>query len=256
MELAYAQIFAWLARIASVLIPISGFLMVVPIFGNRMVTGRVKLSLLLSIALVMAPLMPASAMPATLSLSLFLDTAWLMLVGIGLGFATLVFFQIFVIAGQFLGMQMGLGFAAMVDPGNGIAVTVWSQFFLMLVTLVYLALNGHLVTLEVLLFALRDRPELLNLSLSGFAHELASLGGWMFLGGALVALPAVCALLIVNLAFGVMSRSAPQLNVFALGFPFSLVFGLVVIWMSLKGWMPQFERLAAALLLYLESWVG
>lgn len=256
MELAYAQIFAWLGRIASVLIPISGFLMVVPIFGNRMVTGRVKLSLLLSIALVMAPLMPVSATPATLDLRMFLDTAWLMLVGIGLGFATLVFFQIFVIAGQFLGMQMGLGFAAMVDPGNGIQVTVWSQFFLMLVTLVYLSLNGHLVTLEVLLFALRDRPELLNLTLSGFAHELASLGGWMFLGGALVALPAVCALLIVNLAFGVMSRSAPQLNVFSLGFPFSLVFGLVVIWMSLRGWMPQFERLAATLLEYLQSWVG
>ncbi len=255
MTIAYADLFRWLASMANLLVPIGGFLMVVPVFGNRMVPARVKLCAVLAISLAMAPLTPAAA-PPVFGLPLFLEVGWLLLVGIGLGFATLLFFQIFVIAGQFLGMQMGLGFAAMVDPGNGIAVTVWSQFFLMLVTLVYLALNGHLVTLEVLLFALRDRPELLNLSFSDFAGELGMLGGWMFLGGAMVALPAVCALLIVNLAFGVMSRSAPQLNVFALGFPFSLVFGLVVIWMALGGFLPQFERLAGTLLDYLQGWVG
>ena len=65
---------------------------------------------------------------------------------------------------------------------------------------------------------------------------IARLGGWMFVGGVLLAVPAVASLLIVNLAFGVMNRSAPQLNVFALGFPFSLIFGLVIIWFLLSGW--------------------
>lgn len=253
MVLSYPELFHWLSRLLGALIPIGGFLMIVPVFGNRMVTSRAKLCLLLALSLALTPLLPDPG-PAELSLKQFLSLGWQLLVGVGLGFATLVFFQVFVIAGQFLGMQMGLGFAAMVDPGNGIQVTVWSQFFLMLVTLVYLMLNGHLVTLEVLLFALRDQPNLINLSLPEFALEIAELGGWMFLGGALVALPAVCALLVVNLAFGVMSRSAPQLNIFALGFPFSLVFGLVVIWLSLKGWMPQFERLATSLLSMLTGW--
>ena len=74
------------------------------------------------------------------------------------------------------------------------------------------------------------------------------MGGWMFVGGVLLAIPAVVSLLIVNMSFGVMNRSAPQLNVFSLGFPFSLLFGLVIIWFLLHGWADQFHRLATEFL--------
>ena len=74
------------------------------------------------------------------------------------------------------------------------------------------------------------------------------MGSWMFVGGALVALPAVCALLIVNITFGVMSRSAPQLNVFSLGFPFALLFGLLIVWWALRGWVSQYERFSSEFL--------
>ena len=92
------------------------------------------------------------------------------------------------------------------------------------------------------------------MSMRELAGEIAKFGGWMFVGGALVALPAVISLLVVNLAFGVMSRAAPQLNIFSLGFPFSLMFGLVVVWLLLSGWLPQFEKLAGELFSVARGW--
>jgi flagellar biosynthetic protein FliR len=77
----------------------------------------------------------------------------------------------------------------------------------------------------------------------------------MFVGGVLIALPAVTALLIVNLAFGVMSRSAPQLNVFSLGFPFSIVFGAVIMWVALQGWLPQFDRMFDEFVSIASGWM-
>ena len=150
-------------------------------------------------------------------------------------------------------MQMGLGFAAMVDPGNGVQVTVWSQFFLMLVTLSFLAVNGHLLLLEILIKGYQLSTFGFGATLPEMGLGIARLGGWMFVGGVLLAVPAVASLLIVNLAFGVMNRSAPQLNVFALGFPFSLIFGLVIIWFLLSGWTDQFHRLLGD---FLDTVVG
>jgi flagellar biosynthetic protein FliR len=191
-----------------------------------------------------------------LSVGLFVNVMLQLAAGIGLGFATMLFFQLFVIAGQFIGMQMGLGFAAMVDPGNGVQVTVLSQFFLMLVTLTFIAMNGHLVLLEVLVAGFKQFPLGTGLPLNELALEIVRMGGWMFMGGVLVALPAVISLLVVNLAFGVMSRSAPQLNVFSLGFPFSLLFGLLIVWVLLKGWLPQFDNLSREFLDFTGMWAS
>ncbi len=236
------------------LIRVGGFVMVVPVFGNQLVSPRIKLALALAIAIPVASLLSPMPLVTDFDLALLLDVPLQLFAGIGLGFATMVFFQLFVVAGQFIGMQMGLGFAAMVDPGNGVQVTALSQFYLMLVTLTFLAANGHLVVLDVLIAGFKAFPTGMATDMSSLAGAIADLGGWMFLGGVLVALPAVVSLLVVNLAFGVMSRSAPQLNVFSLGFPFSLVFGLVILWLSLKGFLPQFDRLSAEFLSFTGFW--
>ena len=244
----------WIQQIMVLMVPVSGFLMIAPVFGNAMVPVRVKAAVSIAIAIALRPLMPE---PASNELAeLMLLTAWQLVAAIGLGFATLIFFQMFVIAGQFIGMQMGLGFAAMVDPGNGIQVTVWSQFYLMLATLTLLAVDGHLLALEVLLEGLKMAPALISLDAAELSWELARLGGWMFAGGASIALPVVFSLLVVNLAFGVMSRSAPQLNIFSLGFPFSLLFGLLLVWWSLRSWLFAFDREQARLFSLLSGWIG
>ena len=222
---------------------VAGFFMVVPIFGNRLVPARVRLALAVSFGLALTPVLGGGVSLLEVDLAALSHLAVQSLMAMGLGFAAVIFFQLFVVAGQFIGMQMGLGFAAMVDPGNGVSVTVWSQFFLMLVTLSFLALNGHLVLVEILVTGFKLYPDQGAMTVTEFAGRLVRMGGWMFVGGVLLAIPAVVSLLIVNLTFGIMNRSAPQLNVFSLGFPFGLLFGLAIIWFLLFGWGDQFERL-------------
>lgn len=244
----------WFSQVFWSFLRIGAFMMVVPIFGNQLVPSRVRLAMALAVAISVSQLL--TPMPIfTLSFSMLTDAVLQLFVGIGLGFATMVFFQTFVVAGQFIAMQMGLGFAAMVDPGNGVQVTVLSQFFLMMVTLTFIATGGHLVLLEVLISGFKVFPVGTGLTFEELALAIARLGGWMLIGGVLIALPAVISLLVVNLAFGVMSRSAPQLNVFSLGFPFSLVFGLAILWFSLQGWMPQFDRFSGEFLEIVSAWL-
>lgn len=238
----------WLSQFVWTVVRISGFMLVVPVFANTLVPVRVKMALTVAISLLIAPTLTPMPLLTDITLVTLIEVFLQSFAGIGLGFSATIFFHLFVVAGQFIGMQMGLGFAAMVDPGNGVQVTVWSQFYLMLVTLTYLSLDGHLLLLEVLVTGFQQHTYGLESSFAEVSINLVNMGAWMFAGGALVALPAVSALLIVNITFGVMSRSAPQLNVFSLGFPFALLFGLLIVWWAIRGWTSQYERFSSEFL--------
>jgi flagellar biosynthetic protein FliR len=147
-----------------------------------------------------------------------------------------------VVAGQIIAMNMGLGFASLNDPANGVVVTVLSQFYLTLATLLFLSVNGHLIILELLIQSFQTWPIGSFVVNSGQIFEVIKLGGWMFAGALVLSLPVVTAILIVNIAFGVMSRSAPQMNIFAVGFPITLLFGLFIIWAGLANFYPQMSQ--------------
>jgi flagellar biosynthetic protein FliR len=135
--------------------------------------------------------------------------------------------------GQLLANSMGLSFAFNVDPLRGASTPVLGQFYMILATLVFLALNGHLTLIEVLVDGFRTLP----VGIDGLGTEglwqVTRWGEQIFRGAVIVALPGMTALLIVNLAFGVVSRAAPSLNLFAIGFPVTLICGLVVILVGL-----------------------
>lgn len=220
---------------------IGTFVAVSPIFGSRLVPTRVRLLMALALTAVMLPALPQQPESFySLSLAFWLRIASEVLMGAALGFASQLFFHIFVMGGQIIALQMGLGFAAMFDPDNGAGVTVVGQFYMMLVTLLFLSMNGHLVLLQFVIESYRASsyftPEM--------GGHMVELGAFMFGGALLVALPAVTALLLVNLAFGVLTRAAPQLNIFSLGFPMTLLFGVVVMWVASAGWLPQFDALS------------
>jgi flagellar biosynthetic protein FliR len=164
------------------------------------------------------------------------------LIGLAMGFCVVFLFQLFVLAGQMIAMQMGLGFAAIIDPTNGISVTALSQLYLILVTLLFLAMNGHLVMFEVVV----ESFWLLPVSAGPLADlswwTIASRISWMFASALTIALPVVTSLFIVTVAFGVMTRAAPQMNIFAIGFPLNIMFGLLVFWISLSGILPPFTQ--------------
>src|SRR5690606_34973342 len=162
------------------------------------------------------------------------------IIGVAMGFVLQIIFDALAMGGQLLSNSMGLSFAFNVDPLRGASTPVVGQLYMLLVTLTFLALNGHLILIETLAQGFATLP----IGTSGLGSEgLWSVVAWgtqLFAGALAVALPGMTALLIVNLGFGVMSRAAPTLNLFAVGFPVSLVFGLVIVYAGLPSVQAAF----------------
>jgi flagellar biosynthetic protein FliR len=235
---------SWVGSFMWPFIRITTFLMMVPVFGTQLVPPRTRLILSVFITLIVMPSLPAVPLVDAISLKSIVLIAQQILIGAALAFCLQLLFQIFILAGQIMAMQMGLGFASMMDPINGISVVVLSQFYLMLVMLVFLAMNGHLMMIDVLIESFKALP----IAESGLGatdiYGLVAQGSWLLASGLLISLPAVTASLVVNLAFGVMTRAAPQLNIMSIGFPVMVGFGLFIVWISLTGFLPQYHHMA------------
>lgn len=255
LALTDTQISTWVASFMLPLFRVTSLLMVMPVFGTTLVPRRVRLYFALAITVVIAPGLPPMPEVHALDLSGLLLVAEQILIGAVLGFSLQLFFQAFVVAGQIVAIQMGMGFASMVDPTNGVSVAVIGQFFTMLVTLLFLAMNGHLVVFEVLAESFTTLPVGEGLSSNHFITVAGKLG-WVLGAGLMIALPAITALLVVNLAFGAMTRAAPQLNIFSIGFPLTLIMGFVIVWIGSAEILTQYQALASEGLRLLRELVG
>lgn len=228
IALTTGQLEAWVAQGFFPFVRIGACLMVAPLFGARFVPARTRILLAAALTALVVPLMPSPGI-APFSAEGFVVVAQQMLIGVALGFALQVVFDALGLAGQLLANSMGLSFAFNVDPLRGSSTAALGQLYIILATLTFLVLGGHLALLEVLVHGFTTMP----IGTSGLGREglwmLVLWGGQLFSGAISVALPGVTALLIVNLAFGVVSRAAPALNLFAVGFPVSLVIGLLVV---------------------------
>jgi len=173
-----------------------------------------------------------------------------------MGFVFQIIFQMFVLAGQYIAMQMGLGFAMMNDPTNGVQTTVISQFFLMLTTVMFIAVNGHLYLISLLVQSFQTLPVGSNVFQFESLMVLVTMASWMFSAALVFGLPIMTSLLFINIAFGVMSRAAPQLNIFAVGFPFTLVCGLGLVWIGLSNYFESFSTAADAGFEAIHSIIG
>jgi flagellar biosynthetic protein FliR len=206
---------------------IAGAMMVAPVFGARPVPARIRLALGIGTTMAVAPLVPASqAFEASFVSALLVLQE--VLLGVAMGFCVQMLFDALIIAGQSIAMGMGLGFAMMVDPQRGISVPVVSQFFVILGTLIFLSLGGHLAVVRMIADSFTLLPIGQPLPTDGL-WLLVGFGSQMFAGALRIALPAMTALLIVNIAFGVVSRAAPTLNLFAVGLPASLLVGFLLL---------------------------
>jgi len=239
IELTTGQLEAWLAAYIWPFFRIGACFMVAPVFGARFVPARLRLFLAGAITLIVAPLVPTTDV-LPFSIQGVLVTVHQVLIGVAMGFALQLVFDALAMGGQLLSNSMGLGFAFNVDPLRGTGTPVLGQLYMLLVTLTFLAINGHLVLIEILAEGFTALP----IGSSGFDREtiwnIALWGNHLFLGALMVALPGMTALLVVNLAFGVMSRAAPTLNLFAIGFPVTLIFGLVIIFAGLPAVQSTF----------------
>jgi len=252
LELTDAQISTWVASFILPLFRVTAVLMTMPVFGTTLLPARVRLYFALAITVVIVPGLPPMPEVHALDLSALLLIAEQVIIGALFGMSLQLFFQIFVIAGQIVAVQMGMAFASMVDPANGVNVAVIGQFLTMLVTLLFLAINGHLVVFEVLTESFTTLPVGSGLLVNHF-WDLAGRLSWVLGAALLLVLPAITALLVVNIAFGVMTRAAPQLNIFSIGFPLILVLGRGIFWIVLADILPHYQALASEALQWMRE---
>jgi len=236
-----AQISAWLGDFLWPLMRVAMMFAVAPVFGGRLVPKRVRLLLALLVTWVVVPVIPPAPAIDPLSAAGVMVTLQQLLIGLVLGFMLQMVFSALVLAGQVIAMGMGLGFASMVDPQNGVQVPVLGQYYVTLATLLFLVLDGHLMLISLLAETFHSLPVGVDGLNRQSMWDVAAWASHMFAGGMLIAIPAVTALLLTNIAFGVITRAAPQLNIFAVGFPLTLTLGFVIIFFTLPALVPQFS---------------
>ncbi len=218
--------------------------MVAPFFGTvALIPKKVRLMLSMAVTGVIAPMLPPVAFIDPFSAMGVLVIVQQLLLGLAMGLVMRVAFASLMLSGAVISMPMGLGFANIVDPQNGTQVPVVSSLFTILGTLLFLAINAHLVLIQVLYDSFTSLPIApIGISKNGL-FEVALWGGRMYVGGVLIALPAIIILTLINLTFGVMTRAAPQLNIFAVGFPTTMAAGFLVIFLTLPNLLPKFTTI-------------
>jgi flagellar biosynthetic protein FliR len=235
---ASGEIAAWIGSFLWPLARVLGVFAVAPVVGTRIVPSRVRLGLGVMVTLLIAPLLPPVVLPDNMLPTTIAVLTQQVLIGIAIGLSFRVVFSAMQLGAQVIALQMGLGFAELVDPQNGTNTPTLSQFYLLIGTLVFLSLDGH----HMLIILLVESFELLPVGINGLGtkgmHALVAFGGAMFSGAVLVALPATAALVCVNVVMGVMTRAVPQFNMFV-AFPALLLLGMLTIVVSLPSLPSQ-----------------
>ncbi|PSU29880.1 flagellar biosynthetic protein FliR [Photobacterium lutimaris] len=234
----------WLATIFWPLTRISSMLMVMTFFGARYVAPKIRLYVSLLFTFALLPVLPVAPVDIPLmSLQGFITTGQQVVIGVAMGMVTTFVTQTFILLGQILGMQSSLGFASMVDPSNGQNTPVLGQFYMFLVVMIFLATDGHLMMLKLVAMSFHTLPVGESMLDAADYYQMAQWFGHMFKFALSIAIAGVVALLVVNMSFGVMTRAAPQLNIFALGFSFALLLGFVISWFLIAGILPHYEAI-------------
>jgi len=218
-----------------------GLFLVAPVFGAAVVPARIKVILALMLGFLIAPMAHSSTVVEPLGIEMMLLAANQILIGVGMAFVVQVIFEALTLAGQTIASTMGLGYATLLDPQRGVSIPVVSQFMLILGLLLFLSLDGHLAVIQLLVESFQWMPVGQIAFPSSASHGIALWGGKIFESGLMIGLPAIVALIIVNLALGVVSRAAPALNLFAIGFPVGLAVGFLVLLVSLQTLEGSFE---------------
>jgi len=205
-------------------------LVAAPIFGAAQVPLQVRIILAMMIGIA-ATGAGGAVMPAETLVSFtgFVFIAGEIVVGISIGFALQIGYSAAFVAGETLSNAMGLGFASLNDPQSGASTPVIGQFLSIVATLLLLAMDGHLMLISIIVASYHTLPP--GRAFPGFAAigDLVDFGGSLFAMGLLIAMPVGAALILIQLVMAMLARSAPAMNLFAVGLPVALLSGLVLL---------------------------
>jgi flagellar biosynthesis protein FliR len=239
-EVTAEQLSLWITSLLWPMVRVLALVSTAPILGEAAVPRRAKLLLAMLVAFVISPsLPPLPTVPLVSGASLWI-LAQQILIGVTLGFAMRLVFAVVQAAGEYLGLAMGLSFASFFDPTAGGNTVVLGRILHVLLALVFLAVDGHLLMLQVIAQSFQTLPiSDAPLAANGFKH-LALAGAQLFASGLMLALPLVTALLAINMCMGILNRASPQISIFSIGFPLTLLAGLgllITLMPTLSPWM-------------------
>lgn len=227
---------------------ISALLLAAPLFSLDALTLRIRILLALVITVLIYPMVDWPVIDP-ISANGLLQIVNQLFIGAMMGLMLQIAVAAIVVAGQTIAASMGLSMASMVDPNIG-NVPVVSQFLVILGTLIFLGFGGHVIMISMIVDSFRSVPigEFI-LGQAAFGKVVAW-SGMMFLGGVLLALPVMVSLLFINIGLGIVTRAAPTLNIFSVGFPASIAAGFIVLVLSLESiggrmqwlWMQSFSH--------------
>lgn len=239
------QLNEWLAAFLWPLARILALISAAPVLGDDWLPLRVKIGLGVLIAIVVAPVIGPLPKVDPGSLAGLLILAQQIIVGLAMGLTMRVVFAAVEAAGEIAGLQMGLGFATLIVPESDGSTLVIGQFLGLLAALMFLSINGHLMMIDMLSESFGAFPVSTQaISANGLAL-LADWGGKIFAAGVWLSLPLIGVLLITNLALGILTRAAPQLNLLSVGFPITLSVGMVALLLSLPYFVPALLQLVS-----------
>jgi flagellar biosynthetic protein FliR len=229
ITLTSVELNTWIAALLWPLTRILGLIIAAPVFGHAAVPVPQKVALGLMLATIMAPAIPAIPAADPMSLAGFLILLQEMLIGLAMGFSMRLVFAAVELTGEVSSMTMGLGFATFFDPNSAGRSSAISQLMSLVATMAFLAVNAHLVMLSALAESFVTLPISATPISLGAPLEMAKYGGSIFSAGLQLAMPIIAALLITNVALGILTRAAPQLNLYGIGFPITLGVGFLAI---------------------------
>ncbi|MEG3087501.1 flagellar biosynthetic protein FliR [Sphingomonas sp. PB4P5] len=212
-----------------VMVRIGAAFIAAPVFGAVSVPVMVRITLSGAIGVLVLATHTVTPPADVFAFATFLAIASEALVGLAMGFILQIAFAAPMLASEVIGISMGIGFANAIDPQNGRSSPALGQFFSIMLTLLFLSVNGHLVLVEMVVKSYDVLPVGASWMTAGQMKEIAFFGGYTFLAGLLLALPVGFLLLCLNLVVGMLSRSAPALNLFAVGLPASLAVGVIAL---------------------------
>jgi len=216
---------------------------VAPVLGESTVPVRLKIGVAALMAVALAPTLGSPPPISPGSYAGVLLAAQQVLIGISLGLVMRLAFAAVLAAGEIIGLQMGLSFASFFDHGTGGNTAVLSRIMNLLAMLTFLSIDGHLLLLGCLAHSFDTMPIRTGwLDIRGWG-VLFAWSSQVATYGILLALPLIITLLTINLALGILNRTAQQLSVFAVGFPVSLLSGLVLLCIVLPQTAPFLARL-------------
>ncbi len=220
-------------RFTLVLLRVGFILMMVPVFGSRMVPRRVRIGIGILMSFLIYPYV-AFKMPDTLGLWEMVPGFFAeIVIGMTMGMITQIMFAGIQVAGQIAGYQMGFGIVNVIDPMTSQQVSIAAQFYYLFAVLLFLATGTHRIFIQALVESFRYIPPM-QAHLSGFnISRLMKLAGNIFVLAVKVGAPVLAITLFTQVVLGIVARTVPQINVFIVGFPLQIGIGLVGIGLSL-----------------------